>query len=121
MTDEQAFLDRLRANPHDRPTRLIYADWLEERGDERAAVLRLETAAIERCPVCATSITDYRDEYFEMETGYGSQIQLSWIEADCPLCSSPLEYTVANKWIAHRDVNEEGFSVIIWRLVHKAP
>ena len=42
MTDEQGFLDALAAEPEDGLTRLAYADWLEERGDPRAELLRLE-------------------------------------------------------------------------------
>jgi uncharacterized protein (TIGR02996 family) len=42
MTDEQAFLDALRANPADETTRLVYADWLDERGEAaKAEYLRL--------------------------------------------------------------------------------
>ena len=44
MTDESAFLDILRATPDDATTRLVYADWLDERGDAaRAEFLRLST------------------------------------------------------------------------------
>ncbi len=42
MKEEQGFLDALRENPDDNATRLIYADWLEERGDIRGEYLRLE-------------------------------------------------------------------------------
>src|SRR5262245_25234308 len=42
MSQEQAFLDQLAAKPGDDVTRLVYADWLEERGDPRADYLRLE-------------------------------------------------------------------------------
>src|SRR5262245_7494859 len=42
MTDEAGFLAQLDANPDDDTTRLVYADWLEERGDPRAAFLRLD-------------------------------------------------------------------------------
>ena len=35
MNDEEEFLNVLRAKPDDVATRLIYADWLEERGDPR--------------------------------------------------------------------------------------
>lgn len=34
MSDEQGFLDRLLIAPQDDAVRLVYADWLEERGDE---------------------------------------------------------------------------------------
>jgi large subunit ribosomal protein L7/L12 len=39
---EQRFLAAIQANPDDREAREIYADWLEERGDERGEYLRLE-------------------------------------------------------------------------------
>ncbi len=38
---EQAFLDSIGANPGDNTPRLVYADWLEERGDPRAEYLRV--------------------------------------------------------------------------------
>lgn len=36
MTDEDCFQAALDANPDDHVTRLAFADWLEERGDQRA-------------------------------------------------------------------------------------
>jgi uncharacterized protein (TIGR02996 family) len=42
MSTEQAFLDQLAADPGDDVTRLVYADWLDERGDPRAGFLRAE-------------------------------------------------------------------------------
>lgn len=36
MSDEEAFQAALDANPDDHVTRLVFADWLEERGDPRA-------------------------------------------------------------------------------------
>jgi uncharacterized protein (TIGR02996 family) len=38
---EEAFLEGIRANPADNTARLVYADWLEERGDPRAEYLRV--------------------------------------------------------------------------------
>jgi uncharacterized protein (TIGR02996 family) len=47
MSDEDAFLARLRAHPDDEVSRLVYADWLDERGDVESATkadfLRLES------------------------------------------------------------------------------
>lgn len=40
--EERAFIDAVVADPHDDGPRLVYADWLEERGDPRAEWLRLE-------------------------------------------------------------------------------
>ncbi len=42
MSDEAAFLEALKANPADDTTRLVYADWLDERNEpEKAEYLRL--------------------------------------------------------------------------------
>jgi uncharacterized protein (TIGR02996 family) len=42
--DEMAFIRAIAADPDDEATRLVYADWLEERGDPRAEFLRVESA-----------------------------------------------------------------------------
>src|SRR4051812_8960580 len=42
MPEEQAFLAALAADPADDVTRLVYADWLDERGDPRGSYLRAE-------------------------------------------------------------------------------
>ncbi len=45
MSDEAAFLEALKANPADDTTRLVYADWLDERNEpEKAAYLRAVVA-----------------------------------------------------------------------------
>lgn len=42
MHEEQGFLDQLRDHPEDDVTRLVYADWLEDRADRRSDYLRAE-------------------------------------------------------------------------------
>ena len=44
MTDDDAFLQAVVAAPGDDAPRLVYADWLDERGDPRGAYLRAEIA-----------------------------------------------------------------------------
>ena len=39
--DESGFLAALRTDPSDDTARLAYADWLEDRNDPRAELLRL--------------------------------------------------------------------------------
>ena len=41
MSDE-AFIEAILASPEDHSLRLIYADWLEERGDLRGEFIRIE-------------------------------------------------------------------------------
>ncbi len=42
MSGEVEFLQAVRTSPRDEALRLVYADWLEERGDPRAEFLRLD-------------------------------------------------------------------------------
>jgi uncharacterized protein (TIGR02996 family) len=42
MHAETPFLEAIRAAPTDVASRLVYADWLEERGDARGALIRLQ-------------------------------------------------------------------------------
>src|SRR4051794_3229291 len=44
MTQEDALLRAIRAEPEDDWPRLVYADWLEERGDPRAEFIRAQCA-----------------------------------------------------------------------------
>jgi uncharacterized protein (TIGR02996 family) len=44
MSEERAFLAAITANPADDLSRLVYADWLDERGDVRGEFLRLHLA-----------------------------------------------------------------------------
>src|SRR5262245_7309392 len=48
--DEAAFLRSVRSAPNDSAPRLVYADWLEERHDPRAAVIRLAEGLSGRAP-----------------------------------------------------------------------
>jgi uncharacterized protein (TIGR02996 family) len=43
MTEEQAFVRAIQADPDDATLRMVYADWLEERGDPRGEYLRLSS------------------------------------------------------------------------------
>jgi len=44
QTEAEAFLQRIRAFPDDDAPRLIFADWLDERGDPRGRFIRVELA-----------------------------------------------------------------------------
>jgi uncharacterized protein (TIGR02996 family) len=51
--EEGAFLRAVHAAPEDSAPRLVYADWLEERGDSRASLIRLEEQIRDWNPVDA--------------------------------------------------------------------
>jgi uncharacterized protein (TIGR02996 family) len=42
MNEEQGFLDAIKGRPEDLGLRLVYADWLDEHGDERSEYLRID-------------------------------------------------------------------------------
>jgi uncharacterized protein (TIGR02996 family) len=44
VVEEDRFLQAILADPEDAGIRMVYADWLEERGDPRGEYLRLESA-----------------------------------------------------------------------------
>jgi uncharacterized protein (TIGR02996 family) len=44
MADDEAFMAAIRASPDDDWLRLVYADWLEERGDPRGEFIRVQLA-----------------------------------------------------------------------------
>ncbi|HVK09257.1 MAG TPA: TIGR02996 domain-containing protein [Gemmataceae bacterium] len=51
VTDDEAFIRAIVSAPGDDAPRLVYADWLDERGDRRGAYLREETVwARDRSP-----------------------------------------------------------------------
>ena len=46
MSDDEAFIRAIMDSPGDETPRMVYADWLEERGDPRGAYLRAEQEAV---------------------------------------------------------------------------
>jgi uncharacterized protein (TIGR02996 family) len=70
---EDAFIQAILASPNDAAARLVYADWLEEQGDPRAAFLRADVA------LAATSAGEqYRQARLKLrETALG--IERGWL------------------------------------------
>src|SRR5579884_4103642 len=50
MTRENAFLQAILENPADDTARLVYADWLEERGDPRGEFIRVQCELAQLSP-----------------------------------------------------------------------
>src|SRR5947209_4054416 len=61
MNHEEAFLRAVLENPDDDAPRLIFADWLEERGDPRGPFIRLQ-CALERLGPADPARADLEDE-----------------------------------------------------------
>jgi len=76
MNDDAAFIAAIRAAPGDDAARLVYADWLEERGDPRAAYLRAAVA------LAALELTDpRRGELLTSMIATGRQFAPEWLAA----------------------------------------
>jgi uncharacterized protein (TIGR02996 family) len=70
MTDE-AFLRAIQSDPDDDTNRLVYADWLEERGDPRGEYLRLQAL------LAQTQSAQISSRLWELR----AHIDLAWLTA----------------------------------------
>ncbi len=76
MADEQGFLRAIADEPKNNGLRLIYADWLEERGDPRGELIRV-CQAMREAPV-------WSDRYWELKARRNhlwTRCPLEWLEA----------------------------------------
>src|SRR5262245_56433541 len=76
MGEEQGFVEAIASNPNDDGLRLIYADWLEERGDPRGELVRV-CQAMRGVPV-------WSDRYWELKARRNElwvRCPLEWLEA----------------------------------------
>lgn len=91
MGDDKQFLEAIRAAPRDQSLRLVYADWLEDRGDERSEYLRIQAmlldAGREQRNQRALSLVEGRMK--ELQSRYKelrSRIDTQWLQViDWPM------------------------------------
>lgn len=101
MTDEDAFLSAIRANPKDDTTRLVFADWLDERGDA-AATLK---AKYLRTDVELWSLADDdpgRDGLVGLLRHFAESLPVSWKSSVAKVrvenCGIEWEFQCPKKW-----------------------
>jgi uncharacterized protein (TIGR02996 family) len=68
MNEEAAFIAALVADPSDRTAALVFADWLDERGDPRGAMLRIEKVRAWMAPTYENPLPKLRAA---LDTGKG--------------------------------------------------
>jgi uncharacterized protein (TIGR02996 family) len=81
MNDASAFLEAIRDDPDDVTTRLVFADWLEERGDPRGEFIRVRCALASWVPEL-----ERRAELQRREQELLDQHMREWLgplQADC--------------------------------------
>ncbi len=76
MSDDAAFLRGIQADPRDWSLRLVYADWLEERGDPRGELVRIEDE-MRLLPVFGDRFWDLKPRRNELR----GQVSPEWLEA----------------------------------------
>lgn len=72
MNEEDAFLRAILEEPDDEANRLIYADWLEERGDPLGEFLRVQSA-LTTTPLCDERRPGLLARAGELLTGHGDK------------------------------------------------
>src|SRR5687767_3219374 len=80
MNEEAGFISALAAEPNDRTTLLVYADWLEERNDPRTEVLRVLLAPElnwERIAELSSPTERLREWVVRLKCGLGSVVRLT--------------------------------------------
>jgi uncharacterized protein (TIGR02996 family) len=100
MSDESAFLNAIQANPKDDAPRLVYADWLDERGDEqsgrKAAFLRMTARLI-------TARSPLGRAYWEDKLrAAASDVEAAWMAAVSRLrieaCTDLFRFRCPKQW-----------------------
>jgi uncharacterized protein (TIGR02996 family) len=91
--DNAAFLETIAARPDDDAPRLIYADWLEERGDPRSTFIRLQ-CALEHLRPADPRRTELEDQADDLVTSHGEE----WAK---PLASLATTWRFRRGFIEH--------------------
>jgi len=84
MSDHAEFLGEILANPDDVTARLVYADWLEERGDPRSEFIRVQCRLAE--------LSDEDPEYRKLDERsleFIRKYKEQWVVEIAPLVFSP--------------------------------
>ena len=104
MTDDAAFLSAIQANPNDELARLVYADWLDEKGDRRGGYLRAE------CELAAIAEPTNDQRASLKRTAEG--IPSDWIAAvsrgPIELCVVRFEFECPKRWESLPATDEAG-------------
>jgi uncharacterized protein (TIGR02996 family) len=100
MSDEAAFLRAIQANPQDDAPRLVYADWLDERGDDhsvrKATFLRMTARLL-------TARSDLGRNYWEGKLRAAAPaLEGEWLAAVSRLpieaCALVFEFRCPRRW-----------------------
>jgi len=83
MNEDEAFVQAIAANPNDDMLRLIYADWLEERGDARGEYLRLD------CLLDASPTPEKQEWYTARLAVIAGELDTKWlVQTQAAFCVS---------------------------------
>ncbi|MCG8587364.1 MAG: TIGR02996 domain-containing protein [Pirellulales bacterium] len=108
METDQDFFDEINANPDDMSVRMVYADWLEERGDPRAEFIEVQ---------CALADMDRshpeRAPMEQIEWHLRKRHEREWFG---PLCGPEIEFTLAGGFVDTLRIGVAEFAKVSSRL-----
>src|SRR5260370_22679137 len=101
MIEETSFLDKIRCNPDDDVTRLVYADWLDEQGDDesvrKSKYIRLEN----RLPEVPIDSDEYADLQ-NLRRELAKKLKRTWLSAVSKVaienCDAQFEFECPKQW-----------------------
>jgi uncharacterized protein (TIGR02996 family) len=96
-SEENALLRAIIANPGDEGPRLVYADWLEERGDPRSELLRLE-AALSRIPPTDERSQTMTARVWELRAACDPDWLTVLARSEVELCDFEFQYQCPKQW-----------------------
>jgi uncharacterized protein (TIGR02996 family) len=113
MNHDDALLHAVLASPDDDTPRLVYADWLEERGDPRAEFIRVQ------CALAKLAVEDGRRADLEArERVLLAQHEQEWA---APLHEAALEWRFRRGFIEYLDIHGQTFVDRAASIVRVAP
>lgn len=115
MTEREAFIEAIAANPRDDTLRLVFADWLQENGEEdRAEYIRLA------CEVAAHR-RELGDSWFHEGEGKGLQARLhEMFKLRGSVWLAPFYHTLGVEGTPPRPAST-GWTSRLWKRLRKEP
>lgn len=99
MVDDVAFLSAMRADLSNDAPRLVYADWLQERGDVRGEYLRLQVQLVR-----TWTYADQKPEFYARLEELAALIDPDWLAAvrRCTTPAPPIDVALAIPLLANQ-------------------
>lgn len=104
---EEVFLREIRFSPEDQQLKEVYADWLEERGDLRAELLRIDLELAHRGTLTPDRETDLKTQRAALHP----KLSPNWVafvsDAAIEKCAPEFAYLCPKRWDALKVLDDD--------------